>query len=105
MRPGRDSSALRIDVADSYEAMSRQAEQLITNELKKRPSLLLCASAGGTPGKLYEYLAARRRRQPRPFDRMRVLQIDEWGGLPKGNPASCDSDLRTKLLEPLGIAK
>ena len=105
MRTGRDSSALRIDVAESYEAMSRQAERLITNELKKRPSLLLCASAGGTPGKLYEYLAARRRRQPRLFNRMRILQIDEWGGLAQGHPASCDSDLRTKLIEPLGIAK
>jgi galactosamine-6-phosphate isomerase len=101
----RDSSALRIDVADSYEVMSRRAEQLIVEELKQRPSLILCASAGGTPTLLYELLAARHRREPRLFGRMRVLQIDEWGGLPPGTPASCASDLHVKLLRPLAITK
>jgi galactosamine-6-phosphate isomerase len=105
MNPSRDSSVLRLNVSQSYEAMSRRAEQLIVEELKKRPSLILCASAGGTPTRLYELLAARHQRQPRLFKRMRVLQIDEWGGLPSGNPASCESDLQIKLLEPLGITK
>jgi galactosamine-6-phosphate isomerase len=72
-------------------------------ELKRRPDLLLCASAGGTPTMAYERLAARRTRQPSLFRKMRVLQIDEWGGLPRENPASCEGDLQAKLLEPLGI--
>jgi galactosamine-6-phosphate isomerase len=36
---------------------------------------------------------------------MRVLQIDEWGGLPKLHPASCEFDLQKKLLEPLVIGR
>jgi putative deaminase/isomerase len=94
-----------MDVADSYEQMSRRAEGLIVAELKKHPSLILCASAGGTPTRLYELLAARHRRQPRLFRKMRVLQIDEWGGLPRRHAASCETDLRVKLLEPLGITR
>jgi galactosamine-6-phosphate isomerase len=100
-----ESSALRIDVADSYEAMSRLAEELVVSEVRKRPTLILCASAGGSPTLLYEMLAARHAREPRLFERMRVLQIDEWGGLSAGDPASCACDLRAKLLEPLGIKK
>jgi galactosamine-6-phosphate isomerase len=34
---------------------------------------------------------------------MRVLQVDEWGGLEKNHPASCEADVRVKLLEPLKI--
>ncbi len=97
------SAALRLEVAETYDAMSRRAERLVVAELKRKPSLIFCASAGGSPTRLYELLAARRRRQPRLFSRMRVLQIDEWGGLPRNHPATCEADLRRKLLEPLGI--
>lgn len=95
--------AVNIEVAESYELMSRRAAGLVMAELKKRPSLILCASAGGTPTRLYELLAARHQRQPRLFGKMRVLQIDEWGGLPRRHAASCETDLRLKLLEPLQI--
>ena len=98
-------SGLRIQVLDSYEAMSRAAAEFICKELKHHPDLLLCVSAGATPTRTYELLAARYGRQPKPFDRLRVLQIDEWGGLPPGDPATCAADLRTKLLEPLGITR
>jgi galactosamine-6-phosphate isomerase len=85
--------------------MSRRAERIIVAELRRTPSLLFCASAGGTPTLLYELLAARYHDEPNLFKRMRVLQIDEWGGLPKRHPASCETDLRIKLLDPLGIGK
>ena len=97
--------ALEFEAAQSYEAMSRRAEEFIVEEVKRRPGLILCASAGGTPTRTYELLAARARRQPRLFRKMRVLQIDEWGGLEPGHPATCYQDLRRKLLEPLQIGK
>jgi len=98
-------SGLRIQVLDSYEAMSRAAADFIRRELKQQPNLLLCVSAGATPTRAYELLADRYRRQPKPFARLRLLQIDEWGGLVRGDPATCAADLRTKLLEPLGITR
>jgi galactosamine-6-phosphate isomerase len=104
MKPS-ERSALPLEIAESYEALSRQAERLVVGELKRRPSIIFCASAGGSPTRLYELLGARCQRQPRLFDRMRVLQIDEWGGLPRSNAATCESDLRVKLLEPLGIKR
>jgi galactosamine-6-phosphate isomerase len=98
-------NGLGIQVLDTYEAMSRAAADLICRELMQRPNLLLCASAGATPTRAYELLAARYGHQPKPFARLRVLQIDEWGGLAPGAPATCAEDLRTKLLEPLGITR
>jgi galactosamine-6-phosphate isomerase len=89
-----------LHVAKDYPAMSRQAAEFIGTYSKSKPDLLLCASAGGSPTGIYEQLA---RRHAAPLNKMRVLQIDEWGGLPRGNPATCRTDLETKLLEPLNI--
>jgi galactosamine-6-phosphate isomerase len=105
MKPDRDSLTLRIEVADSYEAMSRRAAGLIVEELKKKPGLILSVAAGGSPSRLYELLADRHRLKPALFRRMRLLQIDEWGGLSKGHAASCESDLRLKFLEPLAVTE
>jgi len=83
--------------------MSGRAADFIVSELKQRPNLLLCASAGGTPTGPYEQLAIRYSRQPRLFRKMRVVQIDEWVGLAPTHVATCRYDLQTKLLTPLSI--
>ena len=98
------ADGLKVQVARSYEAMSRLAANLISTELRQRPNLLLCVSAGSTPARTYELLADLRARQPRLFQKLRVLQIDEWAGLPPDSPASCAADLRAKVLEPLHIS-
>lgn len=97
------ANGLDVQVLGTYDAMSQAAADLICAELRQRPNLLLCVSAGATPTRAYQLLAARALRQPKLFARMRVIQIDEWGGLNPGNLASCQADLRTKLLEPLRI--
>ncbi len=94
---------LKIRVVNDYDALSRLAADLVLRELKRKPELILCASAGGTPTGLYQRLAASCSRQPALFRKLRLLQIDEWQGLPPGHPARCEADLRRKLLEPLGI--
>jgi galactosamine-6-phosphate isomerase len=99
------ANGLRMQVLNNYEAMSRAAADFICRELSHQPNLLLCVSAGATPTRAYELLAARHGSQPKLFGRLRVLQIDEWGGLVRGEPASCAEDLRSKVLEPLGIKR
>jgi galactosamine-6-phosphate isomerase len=33
------------------------------------------------------------------------MKLDEWGGLPPGDPATCDVQLRTTLVSPLNLAE
>lgn len=94
---------MNLQIAKDYAAMSARAADYIVAELKVRPDLLLCASAGGTPTGPYEQLAIRYARAPHLFKKMRVVQIDEWVGPPPTHPATCRSDLQTKLLSPLRI--
>lgn len=94
---------LQIHSAADHEQMSRQAARVVIRRLQQKPDLLLCASAGGTPTRMYEILAQRCQDQPGLFSDMRVLTVDEWGGLPAGHPATCKEDIRTKLMDPCHI--
>jgi galactosamine-6-phosphate isomerase len=105
MKSVAKSSNLRIEIAADYEGMSRAAVAVIIAELRKKPDLVLCASAGGTPTRTYELLGKLYARQPQLFRRLRILQIDEWGGIPSEHPASCRSDLLHKLVEPLKVPR
>lgn len=94
---------MHVQIDKDYTAMSARAADFIVAELKQRPDLLLCASAGGTPTGPYEQLAVRHAHQPQLFKKMRVVQIDEWVGPAPSHPATCRYDLQTKLLDPLRI--
>jgi len=95
---------MRNIVLADYNALGRRAADIVCAALQRKPDLLFCASAGSTPTGLYEELATRYSRRPKLFSKMRVLQVDEWFGLPRSNPASCEIDLLSKLVVPLRIA-
>jgi galactosamine-6-phosphate isomerase len=99
------SSGLKVDVSENPEILARRAAGVILTELKRKPDLLLCVSAGGTPAPTYRRLAEAAQRTPRLFSRLRILQVDEWGGLPPKNPATCESDLRSRVLLPLKVTR
>ena len=62
--------------AIDHEAMSREAAELIIEEIRRQPDLLLCAASGSTPTRCYEWLGAKRQDEPRLFERLRVLKLD-----------------------------
>jgi galactosamine-6-phosphate isomerase len=86
-----------------HEAVSLFAADWLCEQLRRRPDSLLCLATGSTPTRTYELLAARGAQEPALFAQARVLNLDEWGGLPPGDPGSCDRLLRTTLIEPLGM--
>jgi galactosamine-6-phosphate isomerase len=102
---GAGALRLGITVAASYEAMSQQAANLIVAELAQRPDLLCCVSAGSTPTRTYELLAVRRARQPALFDRLRILKIDEWGGLALDDPVTCEAYVQEHVVKPLAVSQ
>jgi galactosamine-6-phosphate isomerase len=86
-----------------YDAMSRRAAELIVAAVRARPDLLLCTATGSSPTRAYELLAERHRREPALFSRLRLMKLDEWGGLPPDDPGTCESYLRGHLVDPLNI--
>jgi galactosamine-6-phosphate isomerase len=91
-------------LCDDYESLSRQAADRMLNALGRKQDMLLCAAGGSTPLRTYELLAEHRARAPDAFRLLRVVKLDEWGGLPTEDPATCDTQLRTRLIHPLGLS-
>lgn len=94
---------LKPIVLADHEAVSHRAAEQVIAALRDNPSVLVCLASGGTPSRTYELLAAEGARRPQLFATMRVLKLDEWGGLPEGAPGTCEHHLRSTLIDPLGL--
>jgi len=97
--------SLKIQALATYDAMSRRAADFIRGGLERRPNLLPCVSAGGTPTRACDLRAARCTPESGLFCHLRVLQMNEWNGLAPANPAACEADSWTKVLEPPGFPR
>lgn len=92
--------ALKMQVLSDYESLSRAAAEMIIGAARSKPDLVLGVASGSTPTRAYELLASKRAL----FRGMRLLKLDEWGGLAMDDPATCETYLRRLLLDPLTIA-
>lgn len=92
-----------IRTLDSKEEMSLVAADLIVRRLEENPSLLLCAATGNTPTETYRLLKEASGKRPGLCAALRVIKLDEWGGVKSNGPGTCESYLQTHLVGPLGI--
>ena len=85
--------------------MSHLAASIVLREIQKNPGLLLCAATGSSPRGLYGKLAEHAKLDREQFSRMRIIKLDEWGGVPENHPVTCEYFLRNRLLDPLAIPR
>ena len=88
---------------ETHEALSRAAAQEIIEAARRKPDALLCLATGRTPTRTYELLADAAALAPDLFRRVRILKLDEWGGLETDDPGTCENYLRRYVLDPLQI--
>jgi galactosamine-6-phosphate isomerase len=87
----------------TYDELSEGGCKLIMKEIRQKQTILLCAATGGSPKGVYKKLAKEYRESKHLFQNLRILKLDEWGGIPMSNPNSCQSYLNDYLLKPLEI--
>jgi len=86
------------------ESMSNYGFELIKGAVAQKPNLLFCVASGGSPTGTYTKLADFKRQQPDFGSEMRVIKLDEWGGLEVNSPFTSELDVRQKFVEPMGIS-
>ena len=101
---GKQPMKSPIFLCDDAESLSRKAAKRILAALTTKPDLLLCAAGGSTPLRTYQLLDQHRARRPAAFRKLRVVKLDEWGGLTKDDLGTCEQQLQTYLLGPLGVS-
>ncbi|HAH24222.1 MAG TPA: galactosamine-6-phosphate isomerase [Prolixibacteraceae bacterium] len=95
---------MKVDILNTYEELSQKAKDIIVQEIDKKRDILLCTATGGSPTKTYNLLGKEYGVNPERFDQLRILKLDEWGGIPMNHPATCESYLQTHLIQPLKIS-
>jgi galactosamine-6-phosphate isomerase len=86
-----------------HETMSRHAADWLAGYLRRMPNALLCLAAGATPTRTYQLLAERHATEPNLFAEVRIVQLDEWGGLVRDDPVTCARYLRDCLVDGIGL--
>lgn len=84
--------------------LAQVAGQLVAEQAAANPESLMCFAAGGTPSETYAAMARHASAHPETFRHIRLVQLDEWCGLPAGHPGTCRRQIHTHILLPLGIA-
>jgi glucosamine-6-phosphate deaminase len=104
-RPSQEEDAAvvgpRIVVLPAAAWATAVAAELVAR-LAARPSLRICLPTGDTPSPVYAALAAAEARGEASFAASTIVMLDEWVGLPPGDPARGDVLLHAELLDLLG---
>lgn len=94
---------IHTHVDPDHESASRTVATLIEGAVTRRPDALLCVASGSTPTRAYELFVGRALERPSLVEKLRVLKLDEWGGLPMESDATCETHLGRVLVDPLGL--
>ncbi len=95
---------MNVVTCESYERLSAQAAALVTAQIERKRGLLLCAATGNSPIGLYGELAHRAAADRDLFRSLKIIQLDEWGGVRETDPGSATHYLRERILNPLAIS-
>ena len=68
---------------------------LLAERLRTNPSLRVCLPTGDTLVPVYDAVVALALAGACSFERATVVLLDEWVGLAPGDPARCDTRIRT----------
>ncbi len=95
----------RFEAAASREELDEIAAEVMLRALREKPDALFCLATGSSPEGAYALFVRRAIGEHLPVHRLRIVKLDEWCGLSKTDPATCESFLRRRVIEPLGIAE
>jgi galactosamine-6-phosphate isomerase len=94
---------MTIKTLETKNEISRMAADLIIHGLEENGNLLFCAATGNTPTETYQLLKKASDNRPGLFSGLRVIKLDEWGGVEENSPGTCEAYLQDHLVGPLGI--
>ena len=93
-----------LRVSPDYETGSALAAGFLASALKGKADLLCCAAAGNSPERAYDLFARSVLADGVSPANLRILKLDEWGGLAMNDPASCETQIQALLIQPLKIS-
>lgn len=92
-----------VIIKDDYEAVSREAAQLVVNRLLTKPNLVLGLATGSTPIGLYQELIRRCRVDGLDLTKITTFNLDEYVGVPPDHAHSYHRFMREQLFDHMNL--
>ncbi len=94
---------MRIIVAENYEAMSRQAANILSSVVVMKPDCVLGLATGSTPIGTYQELIKRYQEGDLDFSKVKTVNLDEYVGLEPTHDQSYRYFMQTQLFDHVNI--
>ncbi len=94
---------MRVIVAENYEAMSRQAANIISAQVVSKPDCVLGLATGSTPIGMYQELIKRYQEGDLDFSHVKSVNLDEYVGLEPTHDQSYRYFMQTQLFDHVNI--
>jgi galactosamine-6-phosphate isomerase len=94
---------MNITYCQNYDQMSLMASTMVIDEVSRKSNSLICTATGNSPTGLYKLLSKQAIKNKNLFSKVRVIKLDEWGGVPIDDGITCESYLKENVLVPLEI--
>ncbi len=85
----------------TYEEMCHAAAECVLEVVRRKPDSVICVATGASPIGVYAVLAEHREE----LAHIRVVKLDEWGGLPMDDPSTCEVYIQKHILTPWGVTR
>ncbi|QQY78882.1 glucosamine-6-phosphate deaminase [Keratinibaculum paraultunense] len=79
---------MKVIVKDDYEKMSKEAANMIKEEINKKPNIVLGLATGSTPVGMYKELIRMHKEEGLDFSKVTTFNLDEYVGLDENHPNS-----------------
>ncbi len=94
-----------IVISKTYEELSKQAAQLIADELNMKPNLVLGLATGSSPLGLYQELIRMHKEEGLDFSQVTTFNLDEYVGLPTNHQESYHTFMHENLFKHINIPR
>ena len=98
------AEAFTLHVCPDVDDASQHAATLVADQIRRKPDSVICTASGSTPTRTYAKLGELATESQLAVDRVSIVKLDEWLGLPLDDAHTCESFLRQHVLAPLRIS-
>lgn len=92
-----------VTVLENSEAVAIQAADLLTGLIESKPAAVLGLASGNTPLAMYKRLIERCQRGALSFREVSTFNLDEYLGLPPGDPQTYRAYMQSQFFEHIDI--
>ena len=92
---------MKLIHTENYEAMSKEAADLLLDTLRKKPDAVICLATGSSPARMYELVCEAVNKERIDLSEITFVKLDEWYGVEPQAACTCTTFIKEHLLDQL----